>query len=109
MTSIDNTNNLRRERALAGALRAKSRGLKLGNPNSGIAWEKALESITDNANNHARTMAEPIRKLQQAGHLTLTALADELNARKIPTARGGKWYPATVKNILERLERLEAG
>jgi len=31
---------------------------------------------------------------------TLTAIASRLNAQDVPTARGGKWYPATVRYIL---------
>ena len=31
---------------------------------------------------------------------TLTAIAARLNAQDVPTARGGKWYPATVRYIL---------
>lgn len=33
---------------------------------------------------------------------TLQAIADKLNEMGIPTARGGKWYPMTVKNVLAR-------
>nr|WP_264653579.1 recombinase family protein [Bradyrhizobium japonicum] len=29
-------------------------------------------------------------------------MADALNARGIPTARGGQWYAQSVANILER-------
>jgi len=32
---------------------------------------------------------------------TLQAIADVLNAEKVPTKRGGKWYPATVRYILD--------
>ena len=31
---------------------------------------------------------------------TLTAIASRLNAQGAPTARGGKWYPATIRYIL---------
>lgn len=31
----------------------------------------------------------------------LHEIARELNSKKIPTARGGKWYAGTVKYILE--------
>jgi len=31
---------------------------------------------------------------------SLTAIASRLNAQDVPTARGGKWYPATVRYIL---------
>jgi len=34
---------------------------------------------------------------------TLQEIADTLNAEGISTKRGGRWYPTTVKNILERV------
>jgi hypothetical protein len=33
---------------------------------------------------------------------TLREIADALNARGVPTARGGRWYAMTVSNVLER-------
>jgi hypothetical protein len=34
--------------------------------------------------------------------MTLAAIADALNADSVPTARGGaRWYPSTVKRVLE--------
>ncbi|RNL61362.1 hypothetical protein EFK50_18595 [Nocardioides marmoriginsengisoli] len=37
--------------------------------------------------------------------VTLAAIADELNADAVPTARGGaKWYPSTVKAVLVSAE-----
>lgn len=35
-----------------------------------------------------------------AGGWTLHGIAEELNRRNIPTKRGGKWHPLTVRNIL---------
>jgi hypothetical protein len=43
-----------------------------------------------------------VRELQASGIGTLQGMADALNARGIPTARGAQWYPTTVKNLLER-------
>jgi hypothetical protein len=41
-------------------------------------------------------MIEQIR----AGGASLRQIAAELNARGIKTARGGKWYATTVRNII---------
>ena len=41
------------------------------------------------------------RELRAAGR-TLQQIADELNARGVKTKRGGRWYPTTVKNAIER-------
>ena len=43
-----------------------------------------------------------VRALQASGVSTLQGMADALNARGIPTARGARWYPTTVRNLLAR-------
>jgi hypothetical protein len=43
-----------------------------------------------------------IRQLQASGIKTVRALAAELNARGVRTARGGVWHPTTVHNLLTR-------
>jgi hypothetical protein len=40
--------------------------------------------------------------IQAAGVVSLHGVADALNARGIHTARGSKWYRATVRNMLMR-------
>ncbi len=60
----------------------KARGVKLGRP----AMEKEIES----------TVRE-IQELYATGRYTLESLAKDLNARGVPTSRGGKWWPRTVK------------
>jgi hypothetical protein len=39
---------------------------------------------------------------QKAGTTSLRAIAEVLNDRGIPTARGRIWAPMQVKNILDR-------
>jgi hypothetical protein len=55
----------------------------------------------------AKALASTVRELQAKGLYTFGAIARELNAREIPTARGGKWHSTSVKRLLRRLERLE--
>jgi len=43
-----------------------------------------------------------IEQIRAAGATTLTDIAKELNARQVKTARGRRWYPMTVRNILQR-------
>jgi hypothetical protein len=38
--------------------------------------------------------------VQAAGHTSLTAIAGQLNARKVATANGGRWKHLQVKRIL---------
>lgn len=42
-----------------------------------------------------------ILKKRQAGQ-TLQAIADELNGKGISGKTGGRWYPSTVRNIIQR-------
>jgi len=43
-----------------------------------------------------------IRQLQVSGTRTVRALAAELNARGVRSARGGVWHPTTVHKLLTR-------
>ncbi|MFN5471903.1 MAG: recombinase family protein [Pseudanabaena sp.] len=42
-----------------------------------------------------------IQEMREQG-AKLQAIADELNAQNITSKRGGKWYPSSVKNVIER-------
>jgi hypothetical protein len=42
-----------------------------------------------------------IFRMKRYQRKTLGEIARDLNDREIPTARGGRWYPGTVKYILE--------
>ena len=55
------------------------------------------------ADSRAHALAPTIRKLIAAGFVSRHALADELNRRGIPTARGGSWHYTTVVRMLTRL------
>jgi len=59
------------------------------------------------ADERAKAMAPIARELREAGFVTLRAMADGLNKRNIKTARGGRWHPATVLNLLARLRRAQ--
>ena len=54
------------------------------------------------ADRYAANVMPIIREAQKAGASTLRQVADALNARGIPTARGGQWYAQSIANILER-------
>jgi hypothetical protein len=41
-----------------------------------------------------------IREIQKAGARSLRAIAQALNARGVPTARGGRWGAMTVSNVM---------
>ena len=78
---------------------AKMRGTRLGNPNPLPASQDGIKALKAKTAEYHATVSPVIRELRQQG-MSLSRIAAELTRRHIPTARGGLWYPATVKNIL---------
>ena len=64
--------------------------------------EAAQAVIKTNADRYAANVLPLIKDAQRAGATTLREIADALNARGVATARGGRWYATSVKNVLER-------
>jgi len=85
----------------------KARGTRLGNPNAAPA--RVLAAVANRAG--AVRRAEAVRPLAErlAGQgLSLRAVARELEERRIPTARGGRWYAASVRALLMHHEATQA-
>jgi DNA invertase Pin-like site-specific DNA recombinase len=82
--------------------RAKARGVKLGGPRLAQARKAAAAAVEANADRHAANILPIIREVQRAGARSLRAIAEALNARGVPTARGGRWQAMTVSNVLAR-------
>lgn len=61
------------------------------------------------ADRFAAAVLPIIEQIRESGATTLTDIAEALNARNIRTARGTRWYPTTVKNILDRQARGDDG
>lgn len=85
-------------------------GGRLGNPNGPAAFRKAgkgttaaLAVITGDANQRAEGLRKTISDLRADGIDTLAGIAEALNKGKIVTARGGRWHPSSVRNLLARL------
>ena len=57
----------------------------------------------------ARALASTLRELIAAGFGSRRALAHELNRRRIPTARGGRWHYTTVTRMLTRVALITNG
>lgn len=72
---------------------------KLGGNRGNI--DKANEAAKALANSHAAKVMDTVKPLKEAGR-TLQQIADTLNKTGVTTARGGKWHPTTVKNVLAR-------
>ncbi len=91
---------------------AKARGVTLGNPNGAAALRRAAKGnraavaeIRAGADTFAADLAPIIADIRAAGVSSLPGIAGELNARLIQTRRGGRWHPATVSNLLARIDR----
>lgn len=80
----------------------KAQGIILGGPKLHEARKLAQATIQNNADKHAANVLPIIQAIQKAGVTTLRDIADALNARGVKTARDGKWFAMTVKNILDR-------
>jgi DNA invertase Pin-like site-specific DNA recombinase len=79
----------------------KARGRKLGNPNIGEAQKAAAIRRSELADDFAANVVPIIREIQSTG-LSMRKVAAALNARGIPTARGGAWAATQVSDILKR-------
>lgn len=94
--------SLRTKDALAAL---KRRGVKLGNPNRKsfqAARQKAAQTIVEQADAFALSTLPIIQTYQRQG-LSLRAIAEELNKRGIPTARGGSWHAPRLVKMLQRV------
>ncbi|RYG88917.1 MAG: recombinase family protein [Alphaproteobacteria bacterium] len=100
------------QRTKAALAAAKARGVKLGNPNGAAHMrDKALigsaasaEIRTRRAYANAQALMPAISEIGAAG-LSHAAIARELNARGVPTPKGGIWRATQVRRTLLRLER----
>src|SRR4051794_28698389 len=92
---------------------AKARGVVLGGRREGsanlrpyAAQANAASAALRAAKARARAedLAHVIEELRATGAVSLRELADGLNARGIPAARGGKWSAAQVARVVARAE-----
>ena len=90
------------ERTKAALAAAKRKGTKLGNPNPAKASASGVASIRRNADAFAKQVSPLIRDIQHGGARSLRAIAQALEARGVPTARGGQWTPVQVRAVLRR-------
>ena len=71
--------------------------------------DAAASALKQAADSRAAALASTIRELMATGFVSQCALADELNLRKIPTARSGSWHRTTVARVLIRLGLITSG
>lgn len=94
------------ERTRAAMAQLKAKGVRLGNP-SNLAHAASLgrDVQRDGADAFTARLLPTLSRMRRDG-MTLTAMANELNAQGTPTARGGLWHSSSVSNALARLKRL---
>lgn len=91
------------ERTKASLAAAKARGVKLGNPHGNDAsLARARAAQRHNADDRAAAARSIISEIQRAGLTSYRDIAKALNARGVPTPRGGSWHPSSVRSVLLR-------
>ena len=68
----------------------------------GIGQSAATAAVKAVADARAADLAGHIQPLQARGITSLNALAQQLDAEGIATARGGQWTATAVRRVLER-------
>lgn len=89
-------------RTKAALAAARDRGAVLGNPDLEVARASALLTIKAAADAHAANVVPIIEQVRKSGVSTLRGIAAALEARGIPTPRGGGWHPSSVRNAVNR-------
>lgn len=86
------------KRALA---RKKENGDKLGNVINLVRYRnKGRITHKQNCSKFATDKLQMIKGFMSTGVTSYKGLADLLNKHQVPTMRAKKWYPTTIKNIL---------
>jgi len=67
---------------------------------------KGHRALREQANCFALAVFPEIERIRAAGAKTLLDVADELDRRGVPTARGGKWTPTAVRRVLKRVDTI---
>jgi DNA invertase Pin-like site-specific DNA recombinase len=92
------------QRTRAALAAAKARGVKLGKPenlrNQIEGCVKGRAARTKIARARAVDLFPIIDNIRTAGSSSLRAIANEMNCRRIPAARGGEWSPTQVRRVL---------
>ena len=89
------------ERTKAALAAAKARGTKLGNPRLAEVRGKAHAGNRAAADRFAANVLPIIAPMRAEG-ASLRQIAEALNERRVPTARGGTWASTQVGEILKR-------
>jgi putative DNA-invertase from lambdoid prophage Rac len=92
-----------------GLAERKRKGHRIGSGSHGTISATALMAaavVRARADQFAEKILPIIDQIEAAGITTYRGIAIALSARGIKTSRGGDWYPATVRTLLMRAQRL---
>lgn len=87
-----------RDRTRAALAAAKARGVELGRNGHVLAKRNRAEAL-----DYAETVRPHVHAAQEAGIQTLAGIGEYLTSKAVRTPSGGKWHPATVRRVLDRL------
>jgi DNA invertase Pin-like site-specific DNA recombinase len=91
------------ERTKAALVAKRAAGALLGNRrNLDDAGALGRAALVRAADDFASGLIPVLQAIRTTGALTLASMAMELNRRGIRSARGGKWHPSSVANLLQR-------
>lgn len=90
------------QRTRAALAAAKARGTRLGNPNIDTIREAGNATRAALADARAAEILPAIAAARKAGAGNLREIADALNARGIPSPRGGEWHPTSIARAIKR-------
>jgi DNA invertase Pin-like site-specific DNA recombinase len=95
------------ERTKAALAAAKKRGVKLGGYHGAEVTpamrKAALAAVQERVQARATDLAPIIKELQAGGARSLRAIAEGLNDRGIPTAKGSQWSATQVMRLLDQM------
>ena len=97
------------ERTRKALAAAKARGVKLGGNRGNLATDSAkgrgvsVKVRQAKAQRRAGDLADIIATARQEGATSLRDLAAALNAKGVPTAKGGTWAPTQVARVLAQI------
>ena len=86
----------------------QGRGKRLGTAaNPAAVIKRMCKALKAKTSQFAANVLPIIQEIQSAGHTSCNAIAGQLNARKVATARGGRWTHVQVRQILDRAAPVE--
>jgi DNA invertase Pin-like site-specific DNA recombinase len=90
------------ERTKAALAATKRRGVQLGGYRGTTITKAMRKAATAAIEKRAGCTGCLIKEVQASGATSLRAIAEGLNQRQIPTAKGGRWSATQVMRVLDR-------